>query len=214
MGRVNAKCMMDANLPFSILMYNVNLLILHAQLMKPVVLNYKIALLIQNKKNKCFYDDKEKKCVLLECKYLTYTTHEECNNQLSTCTSDSTKCVSMDKCETYSTEQCKTSLGTDGKCLFDPSLKKCRLASCTELKSNCSQITNCIDNGGLGCVNKANCSKYETEIACKQGGTDGFCVWYLNNGEGACKLMTSCSDGSSQPKKFRLCIQIMELLMD
>ncbi|CAD8160435.1 unnamed protein product [Paramecium octaurelia] len=151
---------------------------------------------IDQKNNKCYYDDKEKKCVQLECKYITLTTHQECNDQLSTCTTDNTKCITMGKCETYAKDYCNTSLGTDGKCLYDPNVVKCRLALCTELNDNCSQISNCVDSG-IGCVVKATCDKYETEIACKQGGSDGLCVWYLNNGEGACKLMTSCSDGSS-----------------
>lgn len=44
----------------------------------------------------------------------------------------------MKKCETYAKEYCNTSLGTDGKCLYDPNITKCRLALCTELNHDCS----------------------------------------------------------------------------
>ncbi|CAD8081705.1 unnamed protein product [Paramecium sonneborni] len=151
---------------------------------------------IDTKRNKCYYDDNEKKCTLLECKHLIFTTHQECYDQLPNCTSDNTKCINMAKCEMYAKEYCNTSLGTDGKCLYDPNIIKCRQALCTELNHNCPSISNCVDSG-IGCVIKTTCDKYLTEIACQQTGTDGLCVWYLNNGEGACKLMTSCSDGSS-----------------
>ena len=34
----------------------------------------------------------------------------------------------MGKCETYAKEYCNTSLGTDGRCLYDPNITKCRIA--------------------------------------------------------------------------------------
>ena len=49
MGKVNVKYMTDASLRSLILMINVNLLILHVQLMKRVVLIYKIAHYMLNK---------------------------------------------------------------------------------------------------------------------------------------------------------------------
>ena len=49
MVKSNVKYIMDANLLFIVLMINVNLLILHAQLMKRVVLIYKNVLHIQKK---------------------------------------------------------------------------------------------------------------------------------------------------------------------
>ncbi|CAD8069691.1 unnamed protein product [Paramecium primaurelia] len=151
---------------------------------------------LNSDQQKCYYDEKEKKCLDLQCSHIQFTTHEECNTALKTCTTNTTKCISIDKCENYSKEYCNIALGSDGKCKYDPTDNKCRLIKCTELVDNCTQISKCVDSG-IGCVEQLTCDKYETEKGCKQGGSDGYCVWYLDNGEGKCKIMSACSDAST-----------------
>ncbi|CAD8073156.1 unnamed protein product [Paramecium sonneborni] len=151
---------------------------------------------INNQQQKCYYDEKEKKCGDLQCSHLTFITHNECNQALNTCTSDNKKCITIDKCETYDKEFCNTTISSEGKCKYDPNDNKCRLIKCSELLENCTQINKCVDSG-IGCVDQLTCDKYGTEKGCKQGGTDGYCVWYLEDGEGKCKIMTACSDAST-----------------
>ncbi|CAD8167505.1 unnamed protein product [Paramecium octaurelia] len=145
---------------------------------------------------KCYYDTQAKKCVDLQCSHLQFTTHQECNRELETCTSDNIKCIKIDKCETYQQHYCNLTPSLDGNCSYDLKEQKCRLIQCQELLENCSQISKCIDSG-LGCVDYSTCDKYQTEKACKYGGSDGYCIWYLDNGKGKCKIMASCLDASS-----------------
>ncbi|CAD8063273.1 unnamed protein product [Paramecium primaurelia] len=151
---------------------------------------------INSNKQKCYYDEQAKKCGDLQCSHLQFTTHDECNSLLKTCTSDNTKCIKIDNCETYDQNYCNFALGLDGKCKYYSNDTKCRPVKCNEQMEDCSQISNCVDSG-LGCVDYSTCDKYETEKACRYGGSDGYCVWYLDNGKGKCKIMTKCSDASS-----------------
>ncbi|CAD8083605.1 unnamed protein product [Paramecium sonneborni] len=165
---------------------------------------------LNNLQQQCKFDENDNKCIDLVCSHLKFATHNECNQQLNTCTTDSKQCITIDKCETYSKVFCDIAYGIESiiddqskqsykninKCRFDTKQNKCQLIKCSDLQKNCSQISKCVDNG-IRCVDQSKCEIYETEKGCKQGGSDGECVWHLENGVGKCKLMTSCSDAST-----------------
>ncbi|CAD8202267.1 unnamed protein product [Paramecium octaurelia] len=163
----------------------------------------------------CTWDATTSTCRDQICSDLNGISHAICNSQLSTCTSDSIKCLLKANCSTYSTQIiCQTAVGNDGLCFWElgsatnNNTPKCRLLTCADIQNGTSisvcqaALPSCISNG-TACIPKGKCSTYTTKTACNSGGLDGLCVFTQSTSaqaivdSGTCTLMNSCSSANN-----------------
>ncbi|CAD8045477.1 unnamed protein product [Paramecium sonneborni] len=148
----------------------------------------------------CAWDQQSNNCRDQQCTDLNGLNHEIYYSQLSTCTSDGTKCLIKETCSKYTNETvCTNAFGTDGKCFWDSI--QCRLITCADIQNGTSNdicssfLSNCISDGTV-CIPKSNCSSYKAESICKNG-LDGICYWekgsVKNNNTSKCRQFL-CTD--------------------
>ena len=97
------------------------------------------------------------------------------------CTSDSIKCVTIQSCEDYETEQtCLHAQSNNGKCIYNNN--SCKTIACGDIpygythETCLKQLPNCISDGEL-CIAIDVCANYENKFSCNYGGIDGTCAW-------------------------------------
>ncbi|CAK80939.1 unnamed protein product (macronuclear) [Paramecium tetraurelia] len=150
----------------------------------------------------CKTDSQNKKCIWLSsackvktCSDLVYYSHSECNDQLDTCTSDGTKCITQAvKCSDYKLSlSCVISI--EGPCLWIDS--QCFLfQDCTSLSGTTHQFCNLANSNcttdGTKCVPITSCAK-TLQTGCYVG-TDGDCVRNLDKSNNTiCEKFTKCT---------------------
>ncbi|CAD8210868.1 unnamed protein product [Paramecium octaurelia] len=150
------------------------------------------------------------KCKISGCSELKGTTHEQCNSQLITCTSNGSSCILQTTCNTLKTyDSCIAATGTDGKCAWFSSTgidKSCNPMKCTDYPvTQCSSYSsNCIQDGS-SCQEISICSVYKTQAACDQGSSTSFCAWVqITSNKTACIDVTNCSLSSAYEKTCRI----------
>ncbi|CAD8160517.1 unnamed protein product [Paramecium pentaurelia] len=143
------------------------------------------------KLNTCIW--KNQQCINITCSDLYGTDHLSCYRQMSTCTSDSVKCIIMEKtCSNYSTNICDTAYSQEGKCANLNSI--CSIIDCSikTVESQCNVLKHCQFING-SCQSYSKCQEYKTEKDCTIG-TDGQCVFKNSQ----CKLMSDCTEANTK----------------
>ncbi|CAD8124711.1 unnamed protein product [Paramecium sonneborni] len=139
----------------------------------------------------CFWNNN--KCISQECSQLIGTTHQQCNSQLSKCTSNGQNCLLQSTCSIFSTyNSCIAATGTDGKCTWLNNL--CNSMKCSDYPvAQCSLFsTDCIRDG-LKCQEINHCFSYKTQSACENGFKNSFCKWVnINTQKDQCIEIQSC----------------------
>ncbi|CAD8196366.1 unnamed protein product [Paramecium pentaurelia] len=146
------------------------------------------------------------KCTIQGCSELIGTTHEQCNSQLNTCTSNGSQCILKTTCNTLKNyDSCIAATGTDGKCAWINNTgmdKSCNPMKCSDYPiTQCSSFSSdCIQDGST-CVEISYCSIYKTEAACDKGSINSVCVWIQTSAsKSLCIDATNCSIASANQK--------------
>ncbi|CAD8172459.1 unnamed protein product [Paramecium octaurelia] len=144
----------------------------------------------------CQWDTTTLKCRDQKCTDIIKTTHADCQLANVKCTTDTSKCIDIQKCDGYTvSDLCK--YGSDGICIYDTVNSKCRLKVCSDITDvkQCTTLANCLADTS-SCVAKSTCASYKTENSCGFDGTDGVCTW----NDSVCSVMTKCEDANSFEK--------------
>ncbi|CAK74564.1 unnamed protein product (macronuclear) [Paramecium tetraurelia] len=144
----------------------------------------------ESKKNNCFWDAINEKCVEKVCENLLFTQDYECKEILSNCTTNGVHCVKR--------KQCSDAQNLYG-CLTDSEGKKCeyhqnqcKIKSCSTAPDSLRNYQQCQDYDNLlDCVTSENqgckirpetCNGYAQEMDCYSIEQQD-CVWYKNKCE-------------------------------
>ncbi|CAD8157933.1 unnamed protein product [Paramecium octaurelia] len=150
------------------------------------------------------------------CSDYNGTTHQECSNFLSACTTNGKTCLLKQQCSAYSDKiTCEKAVGSNGNCIWEiESIKNnykasCRVFTCQDIQIQLStnvcltSSLSCVLDNNI-CIPKANCSSYTSKTACNSGGISGqICVFEQQSGQnailgiGTCTLMTECSTANN-----------------
>ncbi|CAK77394.1 unnamed protein product (macronuclear) [Paramecium tetraurelia] len=139
----------------------------------------------KSRKDNCFWDSKNNKCVEKVCENLPFTEDYECKSNLSQCTTNGVHCVLRRQC---SDVQNKVGCVTDilgQKC--DYHKNQCKIKSCNtapESLTNYQQcqdydnLLDCVTSENKGCkIRPATCDGYVYEMDCYSLEQQD-CVWY------------------------------------
>ncbi|CAK61619.1 unnamed protein product, partial (macronuclear) [Paramecium tetraurelia] len=154
----------------------------------------------------CTWDMSKSVCRDQICSDLNGVTHSICNSQLSTCTSDGTKCLLKTNCSSYSTQIiCSTAVGNDGICFWEVgsttnnNTAKCRLLSCADIQNGTSisvcqaALPSCISNGNLFVSQRLNVQLTQLkQLVILVDQMDSAVA-----DSGTCTLMNSCSSANN-----------------
>ncbi|CAK82827.1 unnamed protein product (macronuclear) [Paramecium tetraurelia] len=143
------------------------------------------------------------------------TTHQECSNFLSACTTNGKACILKNQCSSYTDkETCEEAVGSNGNCIWEiESINNnykasCRVFTCQDIQiqqtNEClTSSLSCVLDNNI-CIPKANCSTYTSKTACNSGGiSNQICVFEQQSGQdailgiGTCTLMTECSTANN-----------------
>ncbi|CAD8096596.1 unnamed protein product [Paramecium sonneborni] len=155
----------------------------------------------------CTWNSTEEKCRDQICEDIKGQTHAACNSKLSTCTSNGNYCLSISECQAYKTKNaCKIALSKNNfPCFWDVSNLNCQKKKCSNIENGNStyvcqkELSFCTSNG-TDCIEKANCTSYESKIACNSGGLDGICVFNQQNSSqqgSICSKMVNCQQANN-----------------
>ncbi|CAK72853.1 unnamed protein product (macronuclear) [Paramecium tetraurelia] len=145
---------------------------------------------IYQKKQICFWDSKNSRCVEKVCQNLPFSQDYECKQILSECTSNGIHCIQRKQC---SDAKNKISCVTDAqgnKCEYFNN--KCKIKGCDTALSSLKSYLQCQDyDNQLDCVTNANGGCKQRPQTCK-GYVDAVdcysiekqdCIWYKNKCE-------------------------------
>ncbi|CAD8186927.1 unnamed protein product [Paramecium octaurelia] len=144
----------------------------------------------QSKKNNCYWDQKNEKCVEKVCENLLFTQDYECKGILSDCTTNGVHCVKRRQCsDAQSISGCVTDL-EGKKCEYHQN--QCKIKSCSTAPDSLRNYQQCQDYDNLlDCVTSENkgcktrpetCYGYTEEMDCYSV-TEQDCIWYQNKCE-------------------------------
>ncbi|CAK68380.1 unnamed protein product (macronuclear) [Paramecium tetraurelia] len=148
--------------------------------------------IISKKGVECGYDEKEKKCKVKSCQIApsSYSTHQQCNDYMDTCTvhTTGTGCQTIpDTCEEMTMIQCEVS-----DCYYDNDQSKCITKTC---QNKPDSISSCSEYLG-------QC--YEDTIKCKSA----ICEYYYYATDQECRnIMSHCTSDGTQCIPRRKCTQ-------
>ncbi|CAD8213956.1 unnamed protein product [Paramecium pentaurelia] len=142
------------------------------------------------RKDNCFWDTKNAKCVEKVCENIPFTQDYECKSYLSDCTTNGIHCVRRKQCSDAQNKLGCISDAQGNKCEYHEN--QCKNKSCDTAPNSLSNYQQCQDYDNLldcvtsqikGCKNRpVTCDGYAFEIDCysiqKQD-----CVWYENKCE-------------------------------
>ncbi|CAD8186929.1 unnamed protein product [Paramecium octaurelia] len=109
----------------------------------------------QSKKNNCYWDQKNEKCVEKVCENLLFTQDYECKGILSDCTTNGVHCVKRRQCsDAQSISGCVTDL-EGKKCEYHQN--QCKIKSCSTAPDSLRNYQQCQDYDNLlDCVTSEN----------------------------------------------------------
>ncbi|CAK59269.1 unnamed protein product (macronuclear) [Paramecium tetraurelia] len=163
--------------------------------------------------NICVWDGS---CRNQACSDISGSNHQYCNSKMSSCTSDGTKCMTIQTCESYNTSpQCNNGYakiqGINNPCYWTDVTKTsgsyCRVKSCIDILPAstffCATISTCVyDATKQSCITKQNsCSSYQDQTACNSGTLSSKTCYWANN---QCSDVTGCQVITEQAKCLSL----------
>ncbi|CAK81985.1 unnamed protein product (macronuclear) [Paramecium tetraurelia] len=160
---------------------------------------------------KCSWTDNA--CTLWSCDKGTGTTHETCNKQLATCTTDGTKCIAIQECSAYTSDKsCVLGLKST-PCFYDKDKSACRNKVCSDYtnvtaQADCDSANCAYDPEAKACIAIDKCSAYKKEGVCNANiNTDKKgCVWKVgstSSSTSGCLDLNYCSNASSNEAKCK-----------
>ncbi|CAD8089655.1 unnamed protein product [Paramecium primaurelia] len=150
------------------------------------------------------------------CPDISGTTHNYCNSKMNTCTSDGTKCMTIQTCASYNTNaKCNYGYeksGTEFNPCYWTDVSKdsgsyCRVKTCADILPAssffCAQISTCVyDATKQSCIIKqSSCGSYQDQNACNSGALNSKNCYWTNN---SCSEVTGCQIISDQAKCLSL----------
>ncbi|CAD8081428.1 unnamed protein product [Paramecium sonneborni] len=141
-------------------------------------------------KQKCIWDQNNKVCRDMKCLDFHGRTDAECEQQMSGCLTDGTKCINGQSCNEYSNQN-YCILSKTGPCLWVQNkcinFTKCEDAKMTTFQE-CQLISSQCTTNSFNCIPITYCSQYLNKESCIYG-LDQICGW-----NETCQKFKACSD--------------------